>query len=361
MIRIAAILMFIASTSTAAVAEDRPLMCFGTEPSWSVDLTESDLARFSTPDGELVFYQGAGNRPDHLGETLWRGAFDEGGDLVVWMRDSACSDNMSDTEHPVTARGSLPDGQFLAGCCRVVPLAAKMEKAEQVTSALEGPSWRLAQIAGKEPKGLASLERAVSVTFVDGQARGFSGCNNFTGGYQLEGSRLHLGQLASTMMACPEPGSSIENSFQKAFAGSLEFTTDSDRLLLSGASGESLLFERESPPQLDGSAWKVTNFNNKRQAVIGVIGDPDITLVFGAEEVSGSAGCNRFWASYTSDGNSISFGPPATTRMACAEALMTQEQLFLAALASAVTWRVDGNVLDMHRADSERAIWAISQ
>ena len=31
----------------------------------------------------------------------------------------------------------------------------------------------------------------------------------------------------------------------------------------------------------------------------------------------------------------------------------------LAALASAVTWRIDGNVLDLHRADSERAIWAI--
>jgi hypothetical protein len=26
-----------------------------------------------------------------------------------------------------------------------------------------------------------------------------------------------------------------------------------------------------------------------------------------------------------------------------------------------VTWRIDGNVLDMHRADSERAIWAVSQ
>ena len=47
--------------------------------------------------------------------------------------------------------------------------------------------------------------------------------------------------------------------------------------------------------------------------------------------------------------------------MACEEPLMTQEREFLAALASAVTWRIDGNVLDMHRADSERAIWAVSQ
>jgi heat shock protein HslJ len=40
---------------------------------------------------------------------------------------------------------------------------------------------------------------------------------------------------------------------------------------------------------------------------------------------------------------------------------MTQEREFLAALASAVTWSIDGNVLDMHRADGERAIWAVAE
>jgi heat shock protein HslJ len=40
---------------------------------------------------------------------------------------------------------------------------------------------------------------------------------------------------------------------------------------------------------------------------------------------------------------------------------MTQEKQFLAALTSAVTWSIEGNVLDMHRADGERAIWAVSK
>ena len=47
--------------------------------------------------------------------------------------------------------------------------------------------------------------------------------------------------------------------------------------------------------------------------------------------------------------------------VACDEPLMIQEREFLAALASAVTWSIDGNVLDMHRADGERAIWAVSE
>jgi putative lipoprotein len=87
----------------------------------------------------------------------------------------------------------------------------------------------------------------------------------------------------------------------------------------------------------------------------------EITLSFGAGEVSGNAGCNAFRASYTTEGPRIRLGPAATTRRACEEALMTQERLFLAALASAVTWSIDGNVLDMHRADSERAIWAVAR
>ena len=37
---------------------------------------------------------------------------------------------------------------------------------------------------------------------------------------------------------------------------------------------------------------------------------------------------------------------------------MVQEREFLAALESAVTWSVEGGVLDMHRADKERAMFA---
>ncbi len=78
-------------------------------------------------------------------------------------------------------------------------------------------------------------------------------------------------------------------------------------------------------------------------------------------QVAGSAGCNRFHGSYSTEGGKLTVGPLATTRRACEESLMTQEREFLAALASAVTWSIDGNVLDMHRADGERAIWAVAE
>jgi heat shock protein HslJ len=92
-----------------------------------------------------------------------------------------------------------------------------------------------------------------------------------------------------------------------------------------------------------------------------VLGQSSITMSFKDGQVAGSAGCNNFHGTYATEGSKLTLGPLATTRRACEEPLMTQEQQFLAALASAVTWSIDGNVLDMHRADGERAIWAVSE
>ena len=105
-------------------AEEQPLVCFGNEPSWSVDLTQRGVARFSMPDQGSAEFWGSAARIEHLGEAVWRGAPSggpgAGGELVVLLRDGACSDTMSDTVHPVNARVSLPGGRFLAGCCRAV-------------------------------------------------------------------------------------------------------------------------------------------------------------------------------------------------------------------------------------------------
>lgn len=353
MTRYGALLICVAGLPGVALTAERPLICFGNEPSWRVDLTEPGVASFTTPDDATVVYRGAATRQDFLAETLWRGTAANGRDLVLWMQDRTCSDGMSDTEHPVTARASLPDGRFLSGCCRVPPAAAAEARA------LEGGTWRLTALPGFA--ALDDLPRPPTVRFASGQVAGFGGCNNYTGGYRLDGDRLTIERVASTMMACPEPASSVENAFHRAFAGSFRIAVERDQLTATADSGAMLRFLREPPPQLAGVEWKVTSYNNNRQAVVSVMGEPPITLSFKEGQVSGSAGCNSFRGSYKTQGKNVEFGPLATTRRACAEPLMTQEQEFLAALASAVTWSIDGKVLDMHRADGERAIWAVAE
>jgi putative lipoprotein len=57
--------------------------------------------------------------------------------------------------------------------------------------------------------------------------------------------------------------------------------------------------------------------------------------------VSGTGGCNRMGGRATISGGAITFGRIASTRMACAPAVMDQEDRFFAALEAVRTWRID--------------------
>jgi heat shock protein HslJ len=223
---------------------------------------------------------------------------------------------------------------------------------------LEASAWRLTGLPGRNPGDLAGLERPVLTRFEAGRISGFSGCNNFMGSYTLEDNRVTVGQLAGTLMACPEPANSLDNAFRAAFAGTLRYEITGSQLKLTAASGEILTFEAEPEPKLAGTTWQVTGFNNNRHAVVGPVADAEISLSFDAETVTANTGCNTARASYSTQGSSIQIGTSASTRRMCAEELMIQEREFIAALESAVKWRIDGDVLDMHRADEERAIFA---
>jgi heat shock protein HslJ len=73
-----------------------------------------------------------------------------------------------------------------------------------------------------------------------------------------------------------------------------------------------------------------------------------------ASMVSGRAGCNRFSASYTlSAQDQISFGSPASTRMACASQLMQFESSFLKLLAAVSRIQVQAGGMQMFAADGQ--------
>lgn len=355
MLRGCAAILWALALPAVAMAGESPLICFGNEPSWSVDLTHTGTALVMIPDETPVSYRGTGTRNELLREEIWRGTPDTGRDLVVFLRDAACSDNMSDVKHPVTARVSLPDGRFLAGCCRI----STEPGASATNKTLEGVSWRLGALTTvKGPQIPTGSSRPVTTRFEAGQVSGFSGCNNFTGSYTIDGDRVTFGRLAATMMACPEPEMAFESAFHEAFSGTLRYSIRADQLSLITESGTVIAFEAEPPPRLEGVTWDVTGFNNNRHAVIGLVGDAPITLSFEQGTLSGNSGCNTFRAPYSADGNHIKIGSTVTTRKACAEERMVQERKFLAALESAVTWSLEGGVLDMHRADGERALIA---
>lgn len=347
-----ALVVLVAAVS-ASIAQEPSLICFGNEPFWRLDLIETGKARFSTPDSQAVDYHGATNTLAPRKESIWRGqsTHPEGGELVAFLREGACSDTMSDSVHPYWVNVSLPQGGHYAGCCR-------LSEAPAVSAGLENATWRLTGLPG-QTLAPDMGRNAVTINFEGGRVHGFSGCNQFTGSYTLEGDRLVLGMLGGTMMACEGPAMSIENHFLKAFSGALHIViAENDLSLRPENEADALRFERQGPPRLEGVEWEVTGYNNGRQAVVSPIANTRLTLLFQDGQVSGSSGCNSFHGSFTVSGKALTIHPLATTRKACEDAVMVQEQEFLKALQSAATWNITRGMLDVHRADGERVLTA---
>jgi heat shock protein HslJ len=67
--------------------------------------------------------------------------------------------------------------------------------------------------------------------------------------------------------------------------------------------------------------------------------EPPITAAFADGQVSGSAGCNSYSGSVSSEGGqTLSFGPLVSTMMACPDPIMDQELAYLGALQGAFQW-----------------------
>ncbi len=362
MLKSSAIVLAVFMGVLPAAAEETPLICFGNEPSWSLDLVGRGTARLAFPDAPPAEYRGNATPIGPITETVWRGkpVAGEGGDLVAFLREATCSDGMSDKKHPVTARISLADGRLLSGCCRTAKAIADAPIAVHASAAIEGTNWRLARLPGIDERALTSAQRGVSARFEAGRVDGFSGCNRFMGSYTIEQDRVTFGPLAGSMMACPEPEMTLESAVKKALSGSLHFAVVEGALNLTPESGATLVFRAEAPPRLEGVTWEVTGFNNGRTAVVSPLLGTAPTLVFDAGSVTGNAGCNSFRATYTEDENRVAIGPAALTRKACpGDGVMDQERELIAALESAKTWTIRDGMLDVHRADGERALTAI--
>lgn len=221
---------------------------------------------------------------------------------------------------------------------------------------MAGASWDLSSLAGNPPLEGTSVTLAFGA---DGSLSGLDGCNNFSTTYTEDGSSLTIAQpMASTMMACEEPVMAQANAVVTALSATTTFSVANGELTLSDGS-QTLATFSAGLSDLTDTAWDVVNYNNGREAVVGILEGTEITAYFGADgAVAGNAGCNQYFADYTTDGSNISIGQPGSTMMFCAEpeGVMEQESEYLAALQSAATYSISGDMLQMRTADDALAV-----
>ena len=220
------------------------------------------------------------------------------------------------------------------------------EAGSPTPESLQDVPWLLA--SGVDVAGWEKV--TPSATFMDGSVTGSTGCNRFTAPYTLDGGSLEIGEVASTRMACAPPADTVEREYVAALGQVKAWRSENDELTLLDADENDVLGYRVGTP--DGS-WQVTGIR-QGDAIVSPIAETEITASFAEDgTLSGSAGCNTYTAAYTTNKGEIEITDPTSTKKACTEpeGIMQQEAAYLAALPTAVGFRVSGRSLELLTAE----------
>ena len=208
----------------------------GNEPFWALDMDLDSVMHF-TAGGELALTVPAveGVRAKD-GEALRFDARSEEGILTATITREKCVDPMSGEEFTHTVHVEVKtfrerEFQRFKGCGRYLP-DPRLAR-----------SWSLQELDGEAVSGEGLLKGPPRLEFFveEGRIGGHGGCNSITGIYINEWNVIRFGQIAHTLMACPEMA--VEQKFLATISGhSFRYVLRDQELIISGQDGTILRF-----------------------------------------------------------------------------------------------------------------------
>ncbi|WP_305092077.1 META domain-containing protein [Prescottella sp. R16] len=184
-----------------------------------------------------------------------------------------------------------------------------------------------------------------------------AGCNRGVGSVDLSGGVVRTGPIATTMMACPGDLEAADTWMTDVFAAAPTWTLADDVLTLSSPGVTIALADKKTTDPdrpVVGTTWTVETLITPDAITSSqAIEAADANLTIGQDgQVSGSSGCNRFSGPVSVGDSTITFGPLASTRMACTdESVADVERSVLHVLDGEATYAVDGPTMRLTRAD----------
>ncbi len=170
----------------------------GNEPFWSLDMDFDKDFQFKNLDGLSIIVPAIeGVKAMDVDVTRYRSVNDSY-ELIIQIFRQDCSDTMSDNKFDYMIsvdhkKISEKDYTRLSGCGNFVP------------------DYRLQSIWAVEALGNKNLNEiefmkgqpVIEINLVKNRISGNDGCNNIMGGIRYEKGHIIIGNLAGTMMACP--------------------------------------------------------------------------------------------------------------------------------------------------------------
>lgn len=266
-------------------------------------------------------------------------------DILTMAQKNACT-----WQHPAAAAGLL----VIIAACIISAGCMGSTGVESGGESLTGSAWTLLSYAAGNGTAVPVLqETAITANFTeDGLVTGSAGCNGYGGNYVVDGDRLTITSIASTLMACTEPPGIMDQEarYLDLLGSAAAFRLEGDRLVFLDANGTPVLtYERAAAPTavpLEGPTWELLSYSSNA-TMERVIPGTSVTATFGNGSVGGSAGCNRYGGAYTVDGSALTVGELFRTEMYCLEpaGAMEQEDRYLDLLDSAAGYRLEGDRL----------------
>jgi heat shock protein HslJ len=104
---------------------------------------------------------------------------------------------------------------------------------------LNGTAWTLTAIDNTPTLKGTKL----TIAFAGGKLSGSSGCNSYSGSYEINGEKISTGPIAMTLMACMDTGvMDQEQSFLEYLGNLKTFIRNEGQLQLFRSDGKALIF-----------------------------------------------------------------------------------------------------------------------
>lgn len=222
--------------------------------------------------------------------------------------------------------------------------------------ALDGTHWILTDYGVENTVSVVPEGVVATASFENGQLSA-QVCNVIGAEYTADQRNISFGPAVSTMMFCEET-MEIEQAFLNGLENAATYTIDGGFLTILDANGNVLLgfkddtsvnadpAHEQDGSELAGTSWQVTGY-----LADGTFSTPDssfaATLVFGDDGTYSGQVCNGYGGDYTSEGNSVTFGPAVMTMMFCEGPVGEFEPVFHSLLATATSYEMVGHELSL--------------
>lgn len=202
--------------------------------------------------------------------------------------------------------------------------------------------WIISNAYGVSTEG--GMETAYIAFSDSGKVSGSASINHFFGSYSQDGENVKLSNIGLTQMMGAHI--EIEDAVVKALNNMSSISVNGDSAVVKNAQGEAVMTmtrATEAQPAAASAAsiegeWLIVSAFDKTTE-----GAADTAFLdFSAGKVSGCTGANTLNGDYNAQGETLTFGEIATSRMGAGPYRET-EQAVLKALATAATVTVDGD------------------